>query len=139
MKTIAQSEVLRNENQTFLQLIHQMWKKTDLLRQITLECTNIFPAKTDRHFSMRAQIKVCNLGYEFAENYKQLRYSEELQSKLNRYANDLSRLWKDANSRGYAPLTETKIILYIIKDLKKDLKTIKRMSMKQTKYLENAI
>ncbi|MCH8545957.1 MAG: hypothetical protein LAT54_04430 [Cryomorphaceae bacterium] len=137
MKKIAQSEILGNENQMFLRLVHHMWKKVDLLRQITLECTSIFPAKTNPHFSKRAQIKICNLGYELAENYRQLKHSDQLLTKLNNHTNDLCKMWKDANTRGYAPLTETKIILFLIKDLKKDLQKIGRMY--KTNRLENAI
>lgn len=137
MKKLVCSEDVRNENQTFLKIIHSMWKKTDLLRQITLECTSIFPAKSNPHFSKRAQIKVCNLGYELAENYKQLIGSDALWIKLNGYTTDLTKMWKDANVRGFAPLIETELILFIIKDLKADLRKVKQL--KRAKYLENAV
>ncbi len=106
-----------------------LWKKYRLLYEITIECTKIYPAKTDETFVVNALLKVNDLGYDIAGDFENPRLEEEVVPRIKKSADKLKRLWNDANKRGIAPLTETGIIVHIIKEIKHETKQLKSYAM----------
>lgn len=127
MKKITTSKQAKLSKSKKLILI-ELWRKSHLLNEITRECTKIYPANTDPKFVKAAIYKVCDLGYEIANDFENPKYNEVVAPKIECCANKLKCLWNDANKRGIAPLTETGVILHILSEIKKDLKILKRSS-----------
>jgi len=105
-----------------------LWRKYHLLNEITRECTKIYPANTDENFVKKASLKVSDLGYDIASDFDNPNLAEEVAPRINKSANRLRCLWRDANKRGIAPLTETGVILHIINEVKQDVKKLTSMT-----------